>query len=679
MPSPMVSRACLSACLAAASALLAACGDDGGGPPPAPLPLAPSQPLDLHSIGGTVVGSTGALTLQNTANGSSENVATAGSFSFATQLPQGANYVVVVATPPNGQSCTVSNGSGTMGLANITNIAVNCTTNGLTLGGVVSGLDAGKTLVLQVDADFTSSNVTVTANGAYAFPATFVPNSEYEVFVLTQPAGQTCTVLNGSGDFGSAPISNIGVSCIDSSASNRDWQTAVNVSTDSDVQDTNGIRTPRVGVDAAGNAIAVWSADREGDAAVDILWSRKPAGGAWTTPAQIPDWLPPLPDPAFREVRRDPVVYVAPNGNAVAAWRQGPRFMGYDVMASFYTPASGWSAPQFVWKKHDDMPSGASDLQVSQDAAGNTLVVWIAIGQVWYNRHTPGSGWTYDGNIVATGAIINDLMGAARQPKLAQNAAGQAVVTYVQGGPINSPLGDDLWSTRYDVTTDAWAPAQAVEVMDGGIHGTSLVIDATGAATAFWGQNDGGRLHIRTSRLATTTWSTPTNLETGNTQDTGFAFDPHAVIDSSGNITAVWQQGDIDVADFVAARYVAGTGWLAQRAIGEYAGSSSNLFQTELRVAGNAAGHVVVVWTIAGCELAENQLCPIDVRANEYNPVNGDWGAEEVIDKEYVFAGEIYGDALTPAVAVAPSGNAVAVWDQDNGGPTDGIRAAVFE
>jgi hypothetical protein len=673
----MVSRARLSGCIVAASALLAACGGDGGGPPPAPLPLVPSQPLDLHWIGGTVVGSTGALTLQNTTNGSTENVATAGNFSFATQLPQGANYAVIVATPPNGQSCTVANGSGTMGLANITNIAVNCTTIGLTLGGVVSGLGVGKSLVLMGLAGVTSSNLTVTANGAYTFPVTFVPNTEYEVIVLTQPADQTCTVLNGTGDFASAPIANIGVSCIDSSASNRNWQTAVNVSTDADVSDMNGIRTPRVGVDAAGNALAVWSADREGDAAVDILWSRKPAGGAWTTTAQIPDWWTPDPDPAIREWRRDPVLFVAPNGNAVAAWRQGPAHLGYHVMASFYTPASGWSVPEYVWRKHDDMPSGADDLQISQDSAGNTLVVWVAIGQVWYNRHTPGTGWTQD---VTTGhgAIINPLMGAARLPKLAHNAAGQAVVIYEQDGPLNSILDNDLWSTRYDVTTDTWGTAQAVEVMPGGIYGTSLVIDSAGAATAFWSQFDGERTHIRTSRLATDTWTAPSNLETGNTQPTGFAMDPHAVIDGSGNITAVWQQGDIDVADFIAARYVAGTGWLTQRAIGEYAGSSSHLFQTELTVAGNVAGHVVVVWTIAGCVLAENVLCPIDVRANEFNPVNGDWGAEEVIDKEYIFAGEIDGDATSPAVAVAPSGSAVAVWDQDNG-MTDGIRSSVFE
>jgi hypothetical protein len=673
MPSSIVSRACLATCLVASLALLAACHGDDDAPDNNEVPL----PLPSSSIGGTVSGSTGALILQNDANASTANVAAAGPFTFATQITQGASYAVVVATPPNGQSCTVANGSGTMGTSAITNITVTCTTNPLSLGGVVSGLGAGKSVVLGVATDGGSGSVTVAANGAFAFPVNFLPNAEYEVFVMTQPVNQVCTVLNPAGAFASVSMTNIGVSCIDSSASNRNWQTAVNVSTDADVSDQNGIRTPRVGTDAAGNALAVWSADREGDAAIDILWSRKPAGGAWTTPAQIPDWFTPDPDPAIREWRRDPVLVVAPNGNAVVAWRQGPAHLGYHVMASFYTPAAGWGVPEYVWKKHDDMASGALDLQISQDSAGNTLVVWEASGQIWYNRHTPGAGWTHNGNLVAAGEIIGPLLGTSQRPKLAQNAAGQAVVTLEHTETF--PVTDyDLWSTRYDVTTDDWSTPQAVEVMDGRIYGTSLVIDSAGAATAFWAQYDGERTHIRTSRLATNTWSAPSNLETGNTGPTGFAMDPHAVIDQNGNITAVWQQGDIDVADFIAARYVPGTGWLAQRPIGEYAGSSSQLFQTELAVAGNAAGHVVVVWTIAGCVLAENVLCPIDVRANEYNPVNGEWGAEEVIDKEAVFSGEIDGDATTPAVAVAPSGNAVAVWDQDNG-MTDGIRSAVFE
>jgi hypothetical protein len=174
-------------------------------------------------------------------------------------------------------------------------------------------------------------------------------------------------------------------------------------------------------------------------------------------------------------------------------------------------------------------------------------------------------------------------------------------------------------------------------------------------------------------------WSAPSIVETGNTSDTGFAMDPHAVVDGDGNIMVVWQQGDVDDANFVAARYVPGTVWGGQQVIGAYVGSSSVIFSTELRLAGNAAGHVVALWTLPGCILDENVPCPTDVIANEYNPVNGNWGVEEVIDKEYNFAGEIDGNGSTPWVAVDSAGNAVAAWDQDGGQATDGIRYSVFE
>ena len=59
-----------------------------------------------------------------------------GSFTFATQLPGGAAYAVTVKTNPSGQTCTVASGSGTIASANVTNVAVTCTTSG---GGGVPG------------------------------------------------------------------------------------------------------------------------------------------------------------------------------------------------------------------------------------------------------------------------------------------------------------------------------------------------------------------------------------------------------------------------------------------------------------------------------------------------------------------------------------------------------------
>ena len=119
-------------------------------------------------------------------------------------------------TNPSGQTCTVANGSGTVGSANVTNVAVSCTNNSTTggsysVGGTVSGLSG--TVVLQ---DNGGDNLSVSANGSFTF-ATAVARRGYNVTVKTNPSGQTCTVTNGSGTVGSANVTNVAVSCTASS------------------------------------------------------------------------------------------------------------------------------------------------------------------------------------------------------------------------------------------------------------------------------------------------------------------------------------------------------------------------------------------------------------------------------------------------------------------------------
>ena len=81
-----------------------------------------------YSVGGTVSGLSGTVVLQDN-GGDNLSVTANGSFTFATALAGGAAYNVTVKTNPSGQTCTVSNGSGTVGSANVTNVAVSCTTN----------------------------------------------------------------------------------------------------------------------------------------------------------------------------------------------------------------------------------------------------------------------------------------------------------------------------------------------------------------------------------------------------------------------------------------------------------------------------------------------------------------------------------------------------------------------
>jgi hypothetical protein len=125
---------------------------------------------------------------------------------------------VTVKTNPSGQSCTVANGSGAIGSANVTNVAVTCANKATyTVGGAVSGLSG--TVVLQ---DNGGDDLSVTANGSFAFATALAGGAGYAVTVKTNPSGQSCTVANGSGAIGSANVTNVAVTCAASTATGSD-------------------------------------------------------------------------------------------------------------------------------------------------------------------------------------------------------------------------------------------------------------------------------------------------------------------------------------------------------------------------------------------------------------------------------------------------------------------------
>ncbi len=157
-----------------------------------------------HAIGGTVVGLAAGATLVLRNNGADDlTVGSDGAFVFATRV-DGA-YAVTVETQPAAQRCTVSNGTGTA-TADVTGVTVTCAST-FSVGGTVSGLDAGKTVVLRNNG---GPDLTVSANGAFTFPARV--SGAYAVTVQTQPVLQLCTVANGSGT-ATADVSNVTVTC----------------------------------------------------------------------------------------------------------------------------------------------------------------------------------------------------------------------------------------------------------------------------------------------------------------------------------------------------------------------------------------------------------------------------------------------------------------------------------
>jgi len=195
-----VVRGIAAGVLCSAGLMLAACGSSSN---------SASTPI---TVGGTVTGLTPGASIELTNNGGAAVALTAnGSFTFSDGLEIGASYDVTIAQQPTGESCTVSNGTGTVGAA-VANILITCTANGYTISGSLAGLLSGQSLIIQ---DNGADSATLSANGNFTFSSSVSSGSNYAVTILTQPAGQSCAVTNGSGTVGSENITNVAISCSD--------------------------------------------------------------------------------------------------------------------------------------------------------------------------------------------------------------------------------------------------------------------------------------------------------------------------------------------------------------------------------------------------------------------------------------------------------------------------------
>ena len=182
---------------------VAGCG--GGGSSPATPPATQKSAL----ISGSVTGLSANTTLLLVNNGA-ETIAVKGSggFKFTYPVASGAPYSVVKFADPNGATCTVANGSGTIAqdvAVDISNIAVTCQPAAIGLlqyrvGVTVSGLAVGNTVSF---ADGAGNILKASANGLAVFAVSYSPmelhGATYAVTVSANPTGQVCTLTNNTG------------------------------------------------------------------------------------------------------------------------------------------------------------------------------------------------------------------------------------------------------------------------------------------------------------------------------------------------------------------------------------------------------------------------------------------------------------------------------------------------
>jgi len=160
---------------------------------------------NAYTVSGTVSGllTGNSVVLQNN-RADDTSVDANGPFKFSSTILSGSAFSVTVSVQPQGQNCTVANGSGTVSGSNVSNISVACTLLAYIIGVNVVGRSNIAGLVLQ---DNGKDDLALTVSGASQFQTPVSSGSNYAVTILTQPTGHTCIVSNPNGRVANADVS----------------------------------------------------------------------------------------------------------------------------------------------------------------------------------------------------------------------------------------------------------------------------------------------------------------------------------------------------------------------------------------------------------------------------------------------------------------------------------------
>ncbi|MEZ5292501.1 MAG: hypothetical protein R2745_15575 [Vicinamibacterales bacterium] len=315
-----------------------------------------------------------------------------------------------------------------------------------------------------------------------------------------------------------------------------------------------------VAVDGAGNALALWQTNPISTPYIAHLARYDAAGAAWAPVDLTYDFL-----------YQSGAIAMSGNGRGVACWSTAS-----GLYCLRYAPATGWAAVEqiatAIWTE-----------DVAIDAAGNVLVLWQS-GTTLQARRFDAMAVSWGAVVdLATGLSSNGPVGA----KLAMNDAGEGVATWSHDNTIQA--------ARY-VPGAGWIAPTALYSLGLSNDSPRSAIDASGRITVAW-VNTG--LGVRTSiprwihasQYSGSGW-TPAAPLPGQT--TGYAYGPPALdVDALGNVAVVWSQSLASPGiRLLAARYSAASDqWTADTNLTAVDQSAYNA-----DVAFDAAGNAVAVW-----------------------------------------------------------------------------------
>lgn len=247
------------------------------------------------------------------------------------------------------------------------------------------------------------------------------------------------------------------------------WQTPETLSKTAAAQ-----HSAQVGIDAAGDATAVWEEDVGGETLTDA--ASRPARGKWHTPEALS---------TAGENANEPRVAVDAHGDAVAVWERPAG--GKEVIEAATKPA-----PSVTWGKPVALTNPAiviepANQQVAIDAQGEAVVTWSwLIGGIHdvveaTEGRTSSSVWQTPVALSAPGANVEEA------PQVAVNGAGNATVVWERSNGTN----EIIEAASGLAASGSWQTPVSLSAAGKEAGEPQVALDAQGNAVAVWKRFDG--------------------------------------------------------------------------------------------------------------------------------------------------------------------------------------------
>ncbi len=506
------------------------------------------------------------------------------------------------------------------------------------VGGLLEGLADGNSVVLLNNG---SDDLTLTADGEFAFSSQLNDGDSYQVTVGTQPDDCHCTVENGSGTVAGADVTSVVVRC-------RRWTDPQDLA-DNISPDGSRAEKPQVAVNDDGEAVLVWRQRYDGVSGHFRIFKAEYRNGQWSAPQDLADNISPY---AF--YADNPQVAINSRGDAVIVWQQYDN--GRWQIFKLECRNGSWEDPRYPVRL--SLPGQhAYNPQVAVNDDGDVIVVWQQ-----YNGGSPNRSQIFKAErrngLWLRPADLDDNISPdgqnAQFPQVAINSRGDAVVVWQQYDghynqifkserrngtwthPDNADLGDNIspdgqhayhpqvaiapgqeavivWEQRVsslrqvvvvEYRDGSWSdfsyPLPVSQFGRNGNYYPQVAMNARGDAVVAWRQWDGANWQIFRAEYRDGRWIRPDGPDDNISPDGQDASAAQVAMDANGSAVIVWQQSD---------------------------GGNDQIFRAEYR--------------------------------------DGAWTEPVVLDANISPDGQ---DATVPRVAVGARGDAVIVWQQSDGG-----------